>query len=55
MIIVRDLFGELGIIMNFNDHMVTWDTDTIPMKTEVQDFNILRLFQWKTEMHVLDH
>jgi hypothetical protein len=20
------------IIMNFNDHTVTWDTDTIPMK-----------------------
>jgi hypothetical protein len=34
MIIVqgRDLFGELGIIMNFNDHKVTWDSDTIPMK-----------------------
>jgi hypothetical protein len=28
----RDLFGELGIIMNFNDHKVTWDSDTIPMK-----------------------
>jgi hypothetical protein len=28
----RDLLGELGIIMNFNDHVVTWDTDTIPMK-----------------------
>jgi hypothetical protein len=27
-----DLLGELGIIMNFNDHTVTWDTDTIPMK-----------------------
>jgi hypothetical protein len=26
----RDLLGELGIIMNFNDHTVTWDTDTIP-------------------------
>jgi hypothetical protein len=34
MIIVqgRDLLGELGIIMNFNDHTVTWDTDNIPMK-----------------------
>jgi hypothetical protein len=21
----RDLLGELGIIMNFNDHTVTWD------------------------------
>jgi hypothetical protein len=28
----RDLLGELGIIMNFDDHTVTWDTDTIPMK-----------------------
>jgi hypothetical protein len=28
----KDLFGELGIIMNFNDHTVTWDTDTITMK-----------------------
>jgi hypothetical protein len=28
----QDLLGELGIIMNFNDHTVTWDTDTIPMK-----------------------
>jgi hypothetical protein len=32
MIIARDLLGELGIIMNFNDHTVTWDTDTIPIK-----------------------
>ena len=32
MIIGRDLLGELGIILNFNDHTVTWDTDTIPMK-----------------------
>jgi hypothetical protein len=28
----RDLLGELGIIINFNDHTVTWDTGTIPMK-----------------------
>jgi hypothetical protein len=28
----RDLLGKLGIIINFNDHAVTWDTDTIPMK-----------------------
>jgi hypothetical protein len=32
MIIGRDLLGELGIILNFNDHTVIWDTDTIPMK-----------------------
>jgi hypothetical protein len=28
----RDLLGELSIIMNFNGHTITWDTDTIPMK-----------------------
>jgi hypothetical protein len=28
----RYLLGELGIIMNFNDRTVTWDTDNIPMK-----------------------
>jgi hypothetical protein len=28
----QDLLGESGIIMNFNYHTVTWDTDTIPMK-----------------------
>jgi hypothetical protein len=27
MIIGRDLLGELGIIMNIKDHMVTWDND----------------------------
>jgi hypothetical protein len=28
----EDLLGKLGIIMNFNDQTITWDTDTIPMK-----------------------
>jgi hypothetical protein len=27
MIMGRNLPGELGIIMNFNDHTVTWDND----------------------------
>jgi hypothetical protein len=26
MIMGRDLLGELGMIMNFNDHTVTWET-----------------------------
>jgi hypothetical protein len=26
------LLGEPGIIMNFNDQRVTWDTYSIPMK-----------------------
>jgi hypothetical protein len=37
MIMGRDLLGELGIIMNFNDHTVTWDIDTIPMKDRDTD------------------
>jgi hypothetical protein len=28
----RYLLGESGIIINFNDKMVTWDTDTIAIK-----------------------
>jgi hypothetical protein len=28
----RHLLEESGIIMNFNDHTVIWDTDTIPVK-----------------------
>jgi hypothetical protein len=32
MIMDRDFLEELGIIKNFNDHTVTWDTDNIPMK-----------------------
>ena len=34
MIIVHDHhhLGELGIILGFNDHTVTWNTDTISMK-----------------------
>jgi hypothetical protein len=28
----QGFLGEVGIIMNFNDHTVTWDTDTIQMK-----------------------
>jgi hypothetical protein len=28
----RNLLRELGIIMNFNDHAVSWKTDTLPIK-----------------------
>jgi hypothetical protein len=41
MILGRDLLGESGIIMNFNDHTVTWDTDTIPIND--RDTNTLSL------------
>jgi hypothetical protein len=29
---VARILGALGIIIKFNDHTVTWDADTIPMK-----------------------
>jgi hypothetical protein len=45
----RDLLGELGIIMNFNDHTVTWDTDIIPMK----DRDICTLSSVETLMEIL--
>ena len=32
MIIVRDLLQALGFIIDFNDHTMTWDKATIPMK-----------------------
>jgi hypothetical protein len=32
MIIGREILGKLGILLNFNDKIVTWDTDIIPMK-----------------------
>jgi hypothetical protein len=42
MIMGRDLLGELGIIMNFNDHTVTWNADTIQMKDRNMHFIISR-------------
>jgi hypothetical protein len=32
MIISPNLLGKLGVILNFNDKAVTWNTDTIPIK-----------------------
>jgi hypothetical protein len=40
MIIFHDLLGESGIVMNFNDWTVTWDTDTISMK-EISEIHAL--------------
>jgi hypothetical protein len=34
----RDLLGELGIIINFNDHTVTWDTDSLHYSNERQRY-----------------
>jgi hypothetical protein len=34
----RELLVGIGIIMNFNDHTVTWDTETIPMKDRDKAF-----------------
>jgi hypothetical protein len=48
MIIGRDLVGEMGIILDFNDKTVTWDTDTILMK----DRGILNSQNALTEVHL---
>ncbi len=31
-ILGRDLLERLGFVINFNDHMMTWDEAAIPMK-----------------------
>jgi hypothetical protein len=36
MIMGQDLLGESGIIINFNDHTVTWDTDNCYYSNERQ-------------------
>jgi hypothetical protein len=41
MIMCRDLLGESGIIMNFNDHTVTWDTDNRKYSNKRQRHNNL--------------
>jgi hypothetical protein len=41
MIMGRDLLGELGIIMNFNDHTVTWDTENWHSSNEGQIYRTL--------------
>jgi hypothetical protein len=46
----RDLLGELGVIMNFNEHKVTWDTDTIPMKD--RDINTLSSIEALIEVYM---
>jgi hypothetical protein len=47
---VLDLLGELGTIMNSNDHPVTWDTDTIPMKD--RDIGTLSSVETRNEVYM---
>jgi hypothetical protein len=51
MIMGRDLLGELGTIMNFNDHTVTWDTETIPMKDRGTLHDLLCYKGIKKDLH----
>jgi hypothetical protein len=46
----QDILGELDIIMNFNNHTVTWDTDTIPMKD--RDTNTLSSVEALIEVYL---
>jgi hypothetical protein len=38
MVIGQDLLGELGIIINFNDRLVSWDIGTIEIKDRDKAF-----------------
>jgi hypothetical protein len=55
MIIGHDFLEELVIVMNFKDHTVTWDTDTIPMKdTDAWTLSSVEaLIEKRSEMNIL--
>jgi hypothetical protein len=36
----RNLLGEFGIIMNFNDHTVTWDIDNRYYSNEIKRYTL---------------
>jgi hypothetical protein len=50
MIISQDLLGELGIIMNFNDHTVTWDTENWHYSNERQRYSTLSSVEFLIEI-----
>lgn len=54
MIIGRNLLGETGIILNFNEKAVTWDTETIPMKDR-GTLNMQDLFDSKCTSNPCGH
>jgi hypothetical protein len=47
-----DLLGELGIIMNFNDQMVPWDTDNRNYSNERQRYNTLSSVETLIEVYM---
>jgi hypothetical protein len=53
-----DLFGELGIFMNFNDHTVTWDTNILSLlkcliyvfMTAIKPKTLINVYSWATKI-----
>jgi hypothetical protein len=50
--IKQDLLGELGIIMNFNDHTVTWDIDKSHYSNERQRYSTLSSLEALIEVYM---
>jgi hypothetical protein len=48
----RALLGELGIIMNFNDHTVNWDTGKSHYSNERQRYSTLSSVEALIEVHM---
>jgi hypothetical protein len=41
----QDFLGKLGIIMNFHEHTVIWDTDTTPMNDRITTSSVETLIE----------
>jgi hypothetical protein len=52
MIIVQALLGEIGIVMNFNDHKVTWDNYSIHYSNERQRYSTLSSVEALIEVYI---
>jgi hypothetical protein len=51
MIIRRYILAELGMILNFQDKTVSWDTDTIPMREKGN----LKTIKLPTEVYLTEY
>jgi hypothetical protein len=51
MIIRRYILAELGMILNFQDKTVSWDTDTIPMRENGN----LKTLKLPTEVYLTEY
>ena len=54
MIIGRDLIQALGFIIDFNDHTMTWDEATIPMKEYGKISTLAAADAYRDEIFITD-